>query len=205
MAPDNRQDATGGATSLSMVRALATLVDRLSNLGTPAQGAPAVTPVERRDAVREALRALAGAARTHPLQCRVDEAGLHVNDQIVLPAELRAQPSMYGLARRMVLHQVGSLSIRQGAAPGELLTLAKLLAEAPQKVRAAASDAGDGPRRAAAQDVLRSWSVLVTPASTPVVEEPPVPAPVSTALTRLRGARSDDATRQAVSDLLDLA
>lgn len=207
MATDVRKDVDGRAPALVMVRSLALLVERLSAQGTPAAGVPITSPNERRDAVKEALRSLASAARTGALQCQVDELGMHVNDHVILPADLRAEPPLYAFARRIVSHEVGTLSIRQGAAPGELLTLGRLLAEAPQVTPAAETAAGNGDKtaRRTPTDVLRSWSVLVTPSSSPLFTQSAVSPTVGSAIARLRGARTDDATRQAVSELLDLA
>lgn len=216
MAIGARQEGLGRTPSLVMVRALASLVERLTSQGTPAEGVPITSADERRGAVREALRALASAARTGALHCHVDELGMHVNDHVIVPADLRAEPPLYGLARRLVNHAVGTLSIRQGAAPGELLTLGRLLADAPQPPPAEApaapttepqpsEDTGVPPRRQAPSEVLRSWSVLVTPASTPLFAPLTVSQTVGGAMARLRAARTDTAVRQAVSELLDLA
>ncbi|MEP6835951.1 MAG: HEAT repeat domain-containing protein [Gemmatimonas sp.] len=208
MAGEVRHEGPPRTPSLVMVRALASLVERLTTQVTPALGIPVITPEERRGAVRESLRALASAARTGALHCHVDELGMHVNDQVILPADLRAEPPLYGLARRLVNHSVGTLSIRQGAAPGELLTLGRMLADAPQPQPSEPNDPGDAdssPRRATPTEVLRSWSVLVTPASTPLFTPNTVSQTVGGAMARLRAARSDDAARQAVADLLDLA
>jgi hypothetical protein len=187
-----------------MVRALATLVERL-----PVTDAITVAPTptsagERRDAVRDALRALAASARAGGLQCRVDEAGMHVNETLLLPADLRADATLLSLARRLVNHAVGTLSIRQGAAPGELLTLGRLLADPPQAVAVALSMT-DRTARNTPTDVLRSWSVLMTPASTPVFEQRALPPTVGGAIARLRAARTDAAARDAVEAILELA
>lgn len=204
MVTDARQDVSARAPAMAMVRALALLVERLSSQGTPAAGVPITSPGERRDAVKEALRSLASAARTGALHCQVDELGMHVNDFVILPPELRAEPPLYGFARRIVSHAVGTLTIRQGAAPGELLTLGRLLAEPPQK-RAPVEPLEAEAARHTPTEVLRSWSVLVTPSSSPLFTQTVVSPTIGTAMTRLRAARSDDATRQAVSELLDLA
>jgi hypothetical protein len=142
IASDTRDAASLRAAALTMVRALATLVERL-----PVTDAITVAPTptsagERRDAVRDALRALAASARAGGLQCRVDEAGMHVNETLLLPADLRADATLLSLARRLVNHAVGTLSIRQGAAPGELLTLGRLLADPPATPRPTCCDRG---------------------------------------------------------------
>lgn len=206
MAAGVHQEGPGRAPSLAMVRALALLVERLTT-STPLTGVPVTSPGERRGAARESLRALASAARGGALHCHVDELGLHVNENVILPAELRAEPALYGFARRLVNHSVGTLSIRQGAAPGELLTLGRLLADAPPPLPqpSAPDEANTPPRRTTPTEVLRSWSVLITPASTPLFQQHAVSQTVSGAMARLRTARTDDAARQAVSELLDLA
>lgn len=191
---------------LVLARALAQLVGCLSTRTPPAGGVPVSSPDERRDAVRMALRSLAGASRNDALHCHVDELGLHVNDQLILPSDLRAEPTLYNLARRIVHHEVGMLSIREGASPGELLTLGRLLAEAPRKMDERLSgDSSDASFRQTPTNFLQSWSVLVTPASTPLFSQRPVSPPLGSAMTRLRASRTDDAARQAVADLLDLA
>lgn len=205
MTTELRREVPGRAQSLAMIRALARLVERLSAEGATTAGSHSVSLGERRDAVREALRGLAGAARTGALHCFVDEQGMHVNDFLILPAELRAEPPLYGLARRIVGHAVGTLSIRQGAAPGELLTLGRLLSQVPvkQPVVAEPANPGRSTPRQTPTEVLRSWSVLVTPASTPLLTQGLVSATVGGAIARLRAARTDHAARQAVSELLE--
>ncbi len=207
MAEDVRHEAPARTPSLVMVRALASLVERLTAT-TPAHGVPVAPPAERRGAVRESLRALASAARTGALHCHVDEKGMHVNEHVILPAELRAEPPLYEFARRLVNHSVGTLSIRQGAAPGELLTLGRLLADAPHPAPpelTTADELNSSPPRTTPTEVWRSWSVLVTPASTALFTESTVSQTVAGAMARLRTARTDDTARQAVAELLDLA
>ena len=207
MAADARHAGLARTPSLGMVRALASLVERLAP-GTPAEGIAVASPGERRGAVRESLRALASAARTGALHCHVDELGMHVNEHLILPAELRAEPPLYGFARRLVNHSVGTLSIRQGAAPGELLTLGRLLADAPQPpvpVLTEPDEVKTDSRRTTPTEVLRSWSVLVTPSSIPLFTTNTVSQTVGGAMARLRAARTDSTARQAVSALLDLA
>ena len=207
MAADARHERPTRTPSLVMVRALASLVERLTT-DTPAAGVSLASPGERRGAVRESLRALVSAARTGALHCHVDELGMHLNEHVILPAELRAEPPLYAFARRLVNHSVGTLSIRQGAAPGELLTLGRLLADAPQPPSpepAAYDESNTYSRRRTPTEVLRSWSVLVTPASTPLFSQNAVSHTVGGAMARLRAARTDITARQAVSELLDLA
>lgn len=190
------------AASLGMVRALALLVERLSQLQlTPPTPASAD---ERRDAVRDALRTLTAAARGGHLHLAVDESGMHVNEGVLLPGELRGDRTLLALARKLVSHAVGTLTIRQGAAPGELLTLGRLLSEPPQPAPSPAAADTPTPRRTPTE-VLRSWSVLVTPASTPLLEPEAVPATVGSAMGRLHAARTDDAAQAAVEVLLALA
>ncbi|MBC8087305.1 MAG: HEAT repeat domain-containing protein [Phycisphaerae bacterium] len=202
MTAEQRQDVADRAQSLAMVRALARLVDRLSAEGDAISGSPG-TLSERRDAVREALRGLTGAARSGALHCYVDERGMHINDFFLLPAELRAEPALYGFARKIVSHAVGTLSIRQGAAPGELLTLGRLLADAPIPRPAPSDTTPDNVPRQTPTEVLRSWSVLVTPASSPLFTNGAVAPSIGGPMARLRAARSDQAARQAVAELLE--
>ncbi|MEO7362601.1 MAG: hypothetical protein ABI120_19880, partial [Gemmatimonadaceae bacterium] len=78
MVTDARQDVSARAPAMAMVRALASVVERLSAHGASAAGAPIASPSERRDAVKEALRSLTSAARIGALHCQVDELGMHV-------------------------------------------------------------------------------------------------------------------------------
>ncbi|MEP6766913.1 MAG: hypothetical protein ABJB66_21530, partial [Gemmatimonadaceae bacterium] len=129
MITDTRDDVDGRKAPLAMVRALAALVDRLAGQTATMVKTPTPSPDDRRNAVREALRTLAANARAGALECRVDELGLHVNGFVISPIELRAERALFALAKRLVSNAVGTMIIRQGAAPGELLTLGRLLAE----------------------------------------------------------------------------
>jgi hypothetical protein len=209
-ATDFREVAPARAASLSMVRALALLVDRLTvQVASAASAASpgAASAGERRDAVREALRMLAASARAGALQCRVDERGLHVNEALLTPSEIRTEPALLALARRLVNHAVGTLSIRQGAAPGELLTLGRLLAEPPSAIANAmqAEHVSNEGSRYTPTEVLRTWSVLVTPASTPTFEEGALSPTIGSAMARLRSSRTDETARAAVESMLELA
>ena len=206
MIAESRDEATNRKAPLIMVRALATLVDRLAGQELLSK-IPTASAGERRDAVREALRALAASARAGAVHCHVDEVGLHVNGVVIVPTELRAEPALFGLARRLVSHAVGTMTIRQGAAPGELLTLGRLLAEPPVAPTVATVDGEvvKASPRHTPTEVMRSWSVLVTPASTPLFVQGAVSPTVGNAMSLLQSARTDDAARSAVEELLRLA
>lgn len=206
MTSELRQEIPTRAGSLAIVRALARLVERLSAESAANSGSHSTSITERRDAVRDALRGLAGATRGGALHCFVDEQGMHVNDVLILPAELRAEPPLYGFARRIVTHEVGTLTIRQGAAPGELLTLGRMLAEAPQKPVVAPAPSATDELMVSSRtptEVLRSWSVLVTPASSPRLTEDAIAPGVGSTIARLRSAKTDHAARHAISELLE--
>ncbi|MEP6778750.1 MAG: HEAT repeat domain-containing protein [Gemmatimonadaceae bacterium] len=206
MLADSRNAVLERKAPLAMVRALALLVERLAGQTATVKG-PTPSADERREAVREALRALAANARAGALQCRVDELGLHVNGFVMSPTELRAEPALFSFARRLVNNAVGTMAIRQGAAPGELLTLGKLLAEPPVRMRVDAAIDQQTPAtpRNTPTEVLRSWSVLVTPASTPLFVPGPVSPSVERGITQLQSARTDEAARRSVKEILRLS
>jgi len=154
------------------LHALAVLVDRMAVVG----GGRAIMNAapEAQAAVREAVRDFAGRIRDEPLQCRI------MNGQFVLagaPVDrtlTQGDPLLAALLTRCITLGIGGISIRQGAAPGELLMLATVLIRSPQgpdqgpvsrdtptSMRAITADAPP-------QELMRSWSVLVTPVDSPV-------------------------------------
>ena len=213
-------------TSKATIRALALLVDRLVTLGLADDPRP--EDVVTQPSIRDALRALAGRVREAPLVCRVMDGALIFEGEPVDRAFTRDDPLGAEILQRTMLLRIGSIAIRQGASPGELLTLASLLARPPradvphqplsnETPTTMSSIAPEGTPR----ELLRSWSVLVTPADIPSRLRVPTPAegiaivsapgedgttgsPVASALSRLASANSDDSANRAAEQLLAL-
>ncbi len=211
-----------GRAARGTARALALLVDRIVTLGTSG-----TSEVLERAAVRDALRLLAARIREGAMLCRVIEGQFVLAGEAVDRGLTRDDPLLAGLLQRCVVHGVGGITVRQGAAPGELFTLASMLAAPPR-----GSDMGpfstDTPTTLSSispelppRELLRSWSVLVTPAELPSAHLLPTPAegiaaisatmadgagasPTAVALTRLAASHSDDAANAAVDQLTQL-
>ena len=157
-----------GRAARGTLRSLALLVDRLATLGSSpdgAQGGSAAT------AVRDAMRQVTARVREAPVQCRIQEQQFVLDGEPVDRGLTRDDPLLSTLLVRCLSLGVGGITVRQGAAPAELLTLATLLAR-----RRAADDTpvtNDTPTSMSAvaeqqpRELLRSWSVLVTPADQP--------------------------------------
>jgi HEAT repeat protein len=217
--------ALDARTSRGTIRALALLVDRLTTLGLADD--PRLEDVLAQPSIRDALRALTGRVREAPLVCRVLDGALIFEGEPVDRAFTRDDPLAAEILQRCVLLRIGSIAIRQGASPGELLTLASLLARGPrldsqpvlstETPTTMSSIAPEGTPR----ELLRSWSVLVTPADIPSRLRVPTPAegiaivaapgedgtsgsPVASALSRLASANADDAANRAADQLIVL-
>jgi HEAT repeat protein len=217
--------ALDARTSRGTIRALALLVDRLTTLGLADD--PKVEDAVMQPSIRDALRALTGRVREAPLVCRVLDGALIFEGEPVDRAFTRDDPLAAEILQRCVMLRIGSIAIRQGASPGELLTLASLLARAPrgdvqpllstETPTTMSSIAPEGTPR----ELLRSWSVLVTPADIPSRLRVPTPAegiaivaapgedgtsgsPVASALSRLASANADDVANRAADQLLAL-
>ncbi|MCC6243681.1 MAG: HEAT repeat domain-containing protein [Gemmatimonadaceae bacterium] len=227
--------AAEGRASRAVAKALATLVERLIQMGPDSAGVVGgladVDPASPQLVlVKEALRQVAARSREGAMLCRL------VGDTLVLegvPLDRQAEvndPELEGLHRRLATLAIGAVTVREGAAPGELLTLARLLAQplVPEPVRAmgtpsrglAAADT-DTPRSIGVvghtdegpRELLRTWSVLVTPAVHEAREVRPTSpdevaagASVSLVLSRLAAVRSDEGALGAsagISALLD--
>jgi len=220
--------ASEGRASRAVARALGQLVERLIAIGPDRQGV--VGGLDGVDpnspelvGIRDALRLLAARSRDGAMLCRMIENTLVLEG---VPVDRRTEaedPLLGSLLRRLVALEVGSLTVREGAASGELLTLARLLAQprVPDRVRTMGTPSrgvpvtgGDTPTTVHAvafadetpRELLRTWSVLVTPA---VVDPgagssaaPDADAQGHTAiaamLSRLASARTDDAASGAV-------
>lgn len=221
--------ASEGRASRAVARALGQLVERLIAIGPDRQGV--VGGLDGIDpnspelvGIRDALRLLAARSRDGAMLCRVIENTLVLEG---VPVDRRTEsedPFLGSLLRRLIALEVGSLTVREGAASGELLTLARLLAQprVPDRVRTMGTPSrgvpvagGDTPTTVHAvafadetpRELLRTWSVLVTPATM----EPAAGAAgsgydaegqghtaVAAMLSRLASARTDDAATGAV-------
>ncbi len=204
--------ASDGRSSRAVVRALALLVDRLTNLAAMAStaGAPDDTAVM---AVRDALRQLAARSREGPMLCRVRNNTLDIDGTALTVSSARATSNDAAITRlthRVNVLGIGSITVREGAAPGELLTLARLLAQQSVSDAPRSSSESETPTMVAAfggdplaNEMLRTWSVLVTRAALVRDDETMISTPGS-ALAKLAAARTDDATIGAVRMLTDV-
>ncbi len=168
--------ADDGRSSLVLLRALALLVTRLG---------------DAEDAVRDALRQVTARSRDGALLLRIQEGGIVLGGAPVADETIAADALLVRLLERLAFHRVGTITVREGAAPGELLTLARVIADT--------RPVADTDQR----ELLRTWSILVTPATEPVIDDGAASASVN-ALTRFAAARSDAAAVAAVASLMDL-
>ena len=223
-----------GRSSRAVLRALALLIDRVVTvqaLRPPETAGEIDAELVMQPLVRDALRQLTARSRDGALLCRI------VDGQLVLegvPIDRRVaadDPLLGGMLRRALSLNIGSITVRQGAAPGELLTLASLFAQPVRAGDGARALSGDTPttiNRAVMSDeppreLLRSWSVLVTPTDTSgdrllraspsgsaVIDESVTGnstasgSAVANALTRLASARTDDVALAAGDLLIEL-
>jgi HEAT repeat protein len=227
-----------GRASRALLRALALLVDRVAMVQAqrpPETAGDIDATLVTQPLVREALRQLTARSRDGALLCRLID-GQFVLDGVLLEQRLEADdPLLGGLLRRAVALGIGAVTVRQGAAPGELLTLASLFAQpvrAGEQPRAFTVDTPTTITRAVSADdlpreLLRSWSVIVTPqrpGTEPLPRFTPFDAAViddsvsgtstaggsavAHALARLAAARTDEAAMAAgdlITELLDSA
>ena len=216
--PDSGAPRVTTNVSAVMLPALATLVDRLVVLAaTPAPPRADAAALAANEAafveVRTALRQLTARSREGALLCRTLDGGLALDGE---PAPVLSFPDarLERLRHRIVAMGIGTITVREGAAPGELLTLARLLVEQRDAVadaRLTTPDViGDTPAHVGAvgdesssHDMLRSWSVLVTRLQPTPVEATPTTSSAGL-LAHLAAARSDDAMTRAVRDLEEL-
>ncbi len=225
---------TDDRSSLAVLRALALLLDRVATvqaLRPPGSAGDVDAELVMEPLVRDALRQLTARSRDGALRCRVLEGQLVLDGVPMDRAQAAADPLVGGVLRRALALGIGSITVRQGAAPGELLTLASLLAQPFRAGHDARALSGDTPttinravmRDASPPELLRTWSVLVTPwepsadllprvmpASSAVIDESDSGtstaggSAVANALTRLSAARSDDAALAAGDLLVEL-
>ena len=205
--------------SHAVARALIFLVERLEQSAV-VDGQSADTLPDR---VRDELRQLTARSRDGAMLCRVTDGALVVEGAPVDKRGMSAEPYLAALLRRMLAVGAGSLTVREGAAPGELLTLATLLVQR----RATDATGGTGNTAIGARDpsatandtptavrvfgyadeppleLLRTWSVLVMPLPT-VRADAPTTNVAGAALTRLAGVRTDDSATAVVATLIEL-
>ncbi len=225
--------ASEGRASRAVARALGQLVDRLLALGADANGVigglSGADPTDPRViAVRDALRQLGARSREGALLCRVVDDVLVLEGVPINRLSSTDDALLRLLLQRLIVLNVGSLTVREGAAPGELLTLGRLLAQpnAPthphrtpptpmQGIGSVGSRedyvgsstpstvdaltfADETPR-----ELLRTWSVLVSPVvpSKPAENAGTVAAGV---LSRFASARSDEVAVQTMAQVREL-
>ena len=223
-----------GRSSRTVLRALALLIDRVVTvqaLRAPDKAGEIDAELVMQPLVRDALRQLTARSRDGALLCRISDGQL-VLEGVPIDRRLAADdPLLTGMLRRALSLGIGSLTVRQGAAPGELLTLASLFAQPFRPGDNARALSGDTPttiNRAVMSDeppreLLRSWSVLVTPfdprsdapthftpSSSAVIDDSVAGnstaggSAVAHALTRLAAARTDDVALAAGDLLVEL-
>ena len=170
-----------GRAARGALRSLALLVDRMATLGAFGDGAtdtPAAAAATA--AVRDALRQFNARMREAPMSCRVVDGQFILGDEPVDRGLVRDDPLLGTMLFRCATLGVGGITVRQGAAPAELLSLANVLAR-PRSADALSlsSDTPTSMSTVADQqprELLRSWSVLVTPVEPPGGSRLPTPA-----------------------------
>ena len=226
-----QRGAPDGRSSRALLRALALLVDRVATVQSlrPAETAGDIdAALVTQPLVRDALRQLTARSRDGALLCRIVDGQFMLDGVLLEPRLDAADPLLGGLLRRAVALGIDAVTVRQGAAPGELLTLAALFAQpvrAGEPLRPLSGDTPTTMTRAVLEDeppreLMRSWSVLVTPLR-PGADALPRFTPfdsaviddswsgtstaggsaVANALSRLAAARTDEAAL-AAGDLL---
>ncbi len=229
-----KRAAPDGRSSRAVLRALALLIDRVVTvqaLRGPGKADEIDAELVMQPLVRDALRQLTARSRDGALLCRIIDGQL-VLEGVPIDRRLVADDPLFGgMLQRALSLGIGSITVRQGAAPGELLTLAALFAPSFRPGARARALVGDTPTtitRAVMSDeppreLLRSWSVLVTPitpntdplsrftpSSSAVIDESWTGnstaggSAVANALTRLAAARTDSAALAAGDLLIEL-
>ncbi len=229
-----KRAAPDGRSSRAVLRALALLIDRVVTvqaLRGPDKADEIDAELVMQPLVRDALRQLTARSRDGALLCRIIDGQL-VLEGVPIDRRLVADDPLFGgMLQRALSLGISSITVRQGAAPGELLTLAALFAPSFRPGARARALVGDTPTtitRAVMSDeppreLLRSWSVLVTPippgtdplsrftpSSSAVIDESWTGnstaggSAVANALTRLAAARTDSAALAAGDLLIEL-
>ncbi len=221
--------ASEGRASRSVARALGLLVEQLIALGADQAGAhdgilDAMPMGPELSGVRVALRQLAARSRDGAMLCRVVGDTMIFDGVPVDRQSVAEEPLLSGLQHRLAVLDIGAITVREGAAPGELFALGRLLAES-----ATSGDIGRGNDQIGLQpsialtadetpttvfavsfagesrrELMRTWSVLVTrSAPVPSMERTGV-ATGSGALARFTAARTDEAATGVVRALRDV-
>jgi len=153
-----------GRAARGTLRSLALLVDRMVTLGA---GGNADLDPAAAVAVRDALRQFTSRVREAPMLCRIMDGQFVLAGDPVDRGLTRDDPLLGTMLFRCVTAGVGGITVRQGAAPGELLTLANFLARPRSADGSAPTNETPTSMSAVAdqqpRELLRSWSVLVTP------------------------------------------
>ncbi len=169
-----------------------------------------------RGRVRDALRICTARVRDQAIDCRVWGDGLVLAGEIQRRAGMSAEPLLEWLLDRLVACNIGSLMVRSGASPGEIFTLATLLARYDR-----APDLQGGG--ASQQELMRTWNVLLasqdpsdeeqqlkrrlTPASVvaelgAAIAEGAGASSIASGLSLLASAYSDQSANEAVDIIL---
>lgn len=171
--------------ALELARAVGTLVLLLRT------AAGEQSAVAQRDQVRAALRTAVAAARATALELRLIRGELSLAGVRIPPDSPLRSETLDALVGGLAAHGSTMLDVRRGAAPGELLALARQLA----------TDVGARPDGGA----WRSWSVRITPAFMSAIEyAPSLPDAVQHELGVLQTVRRDDELRAVVESLVRL-
>jgi HEAT repeat protein len=215
---------TDARVALAVARALGALVDRIAVLGDPDLALRGTDQPQRDpaiDQVREALRQLAARAREGSLMARMEGGALTIDGVPDTAAAVATDARLVVLQERLRRRGVGTLAVREGAAPGELLTLGHALAsdrpivpsprDTPAQGSALTAALAAGDALSMPRELLRSWSVLVTAAGSDAPRPhltPPTSVPAGSGaaqlLGRLAAARTADAVAAAVDALIAL-
>ncbi len=153
-----------GRAARGTLRSLALLVDRMATLGIGGGGQMDAAAAA---AVRDALRQFTARVREAPMQCRIMDGQFVLAGEPVDRGLTRDDPLLGTMLFRCATAGVGGITVRQGASPAELLTLANFLARARTPGTTAPTNETPTSMSAVAdqqpRELLRSWSVLVTP------------------------------------------
>ncbi len=171
-----------GSAARGTLRSLALLVDRMATLGLGAPGVQSTPDVAV--AVRDALRHVTARIRDASIDCRVVHGQFVLGGELVDRALTRDDPLIATLLFRCLSLGIGGITVRQGASPGELITLAQLLAQPrPDGETATTNDTPTSlsaiKAQQASRELLRSWSVQVTPLPLPDGLRPVTPRSVT--------------------------
>ena len=168
-----------GRAARGTLRALALLVDRMATLGA-AREEVTLDPTAQ-GIIRDALRQFTARIRDSAMMCRIMDGQFVLAGEPVDRGLTRDDPLLGTLLLRCLTLGVGSITVRQGAAPGELSTLAALLSQPRSAEQPGVGASVPGSERTSytpttlsavadhgtARELLRSWSVLVTPPEMP--------------------------------------